>query len=310
MAGDLVEREEWDAMYAPKAAALGGLRQGTKPDCSCGRSRFHMARASQRKRAILGSVGGSIFRAAVAVLCLATPAAAVGDAGVSLGGDALAVGILVLNEHGVGSASLAQPYLDRMVSIVAAQNRWGAARGQYCTSRSTAEAFIRSQAPHYGILSLAAFLAMRESYRLEVIGTVEISMVGGQQYHVISQDAPNLDACRGRTLATNHADDLRFVNRVVLAGRSKLADFTLVETQRPLLTIKKVLTGEAECALIDDAQLAELSHIEGAEGVRSIWDSPKLPPMVVVAFPAAPRAERQEFRQNLPHVCDGDGQSV
>src|SRR5271165_7108782 len=157
-----------------------------------------------------------------------------------------------------------------MVAIAAAQNSWGAARGQYCTSRSIAEAFIRSQAPHYGILSLAAFLAMRQSYRLEVIGTVEVSLVGGQQYHVISQDAASLDACRGRTLATNHADDLRFVNRIVLAGAaSKLSDFTLVETQRPLLTIKKVLTGEAECALIDDAQLAQLPHIEGAEGVRS-----------------------------------------
>ena len=261
-------------------------------------------------QAILRSMGGSIFRAAVAVLCLATPAAAVENVTASLGDDEQAVGIVVLNEHGVGNASLAQPYLDRMVAIAAAQNSWGAARGQYCTSRSIAEAFIRSQAPHYGILSLAAFLAMRESYRLEVIGTVEIPMVGGQQYHVISQVAPSLDACRGRTLATNHADDLRFVNRIVLAGSSKLADFTLVETQRPLLTIKKVLTGEAECALIDDAQLAELSHIEGTEGLRSIWDSPKLPPMVVVAFPAAARAERQEFRKNLSHVCDGDGQSV
>jgi hypothetical protein len=95
-----------------------------------------------------------------------------------------------------------------------------------------------------------------------------------------------------------------------LAGSSKLTDFTLVETQRPLLTIKKVLTGEAECALIDDAQLAELAHIEGAEGIRSIWDSQKLPPMVMVAFPAAPRTERQEFRENLPHVCDGDARSI
>jgi hypothetical protein len=255
-------------------------------------------------------VRGFIFRAAVAALCFAAPAAAVEDLPASRGDDVWSVGIVVLNEHGVGSASLAQPYLDQMVAIAAAQNNWGAARGQYCTSRSAAEAFIRSQAPHYGILSLAAFLAMRQSYRLEVIGTVEVSLVGGQQYHVISQDAGSLDACRGRTLATNHADDLRFVNRIVLAGSSKLTDFTLVETQRPLLTIKKVLTGEAECALIDDAQLAELPHIEGAGSLRSIWDSQKLPPMVVVAFPAAPRAERQEFRKNLSHVCDGDARSI
>jgi hypothetical protein len=255
-------------------------------------------------------VGGSIFCAALAALCLAAPAAGAQDLPASRADDGRGVGILVLNEHGVGNASLAQPYLDQMVAIATAQNNWGAARGQYFTSRSAAEAFIRSQAPHYGILSLAAFLAMRENYHLEVIGTVEVSLLGGQQYHVISRDAANLDACRGRTLATNHADDLRFVNRVVLGGGFKLSDFTLVETQRPLLTIKKLLTGEAQCALVDDAQLAELPHIEGAEGVRSIWDSQKLPPMVVVAFLAAPPAEREAFRKNLPHVCDGDGRSV
>lgn len=254
---------------------------------------------------------GSIFRAALAALCLALPSAGVEDSAASLDDDALGVGIVVLNEQGVGSASLAQPYLDQMVGIAAARNGWGGARGQYCTSRSAAEAFIRSQGPHYGILSLAAFLALRQTYRLQVIGTVEVSSVGGQQYHMISQDEPSLDACRGRTLATNHADDLRFVNRIVLAGAaSKLSDFNLIETQRPLLTIKKVLTGEAECALIDDAQLAELPHIDGAQGLRSIWDSQKLPPMVVVAFPAAPRSERLAFQENLSHLCDGDGRSV
>ena len=255
-------------------------------------------------------IEGYALALVVMVLYLATPAATAEDLPTSRGDDALGVGIVVLNEHGVGNASLSQPYLDQMVAIAATQNNWGAARGQYCTSRSAAEVFIRSQAPHYGIFSLAAFLAMRRSYRLEVIGTVEVSLVGGRQYHVISQEAANLDACRGRTLATNHGDDPRFVNRIVLAGASKLADFTLVETQRPLLTIKKVLTGEAECALIDEAQLAELPHIEGAEGIRSIWNSQELPPMVVVAFPAAPRSEKQEFRKNLPHVCDGDGRGV
>jgi hypothetical protein len=220
------------------------------------------------------------------------------------------VGIVVLNEHGVGNASMAQPYLDQMVAIAAAQNNWGAAHGRYFTSRSAAESFIHSQVPHYGILSLPAFLAMRQTYRLEVVGTVEVSTGGGQQYHVVSRDAATLDACRGRTLATNHADDLRFLNRVVLGGSSTLADFSVVETQRPLLTIKKLLSGEAECALIDDAQLAELHHIDGAAGIRSVWDSQKLPPMVVVAFPVASHREREEFLRNLPHLCDGDGRSV
>src|SRR5215469_9559037 len=117
-------------------------------------------------------IEGYALALVVMVLYLATPAATAEDLPTSRGDDTLGVGIVVLNEHGIGNASLSQPYLDQMVAIAATQNNWGAARGQYCTSRSAAEVFIRSQAPHYGIFSLAAFLAMRRSYRLEVIGTV------------------------------------------------------------------------------------------------------------------------------------------
>jgi hypothetical protein len=243
-------------------------------------------------------------------ICLLMPIAHADDLPTSRVEEGGSVGILVLNEHAIGSASLAQPYLDRISAIAAAQNNWGAAHGQYCTNRETAEAYVRSQAPHYGILSLPAFLAMRKSYHLEVIGSAAVSLVGGRRYYIVTKTAPNLDGCRGNRLATNHADDRRFLEHVVAQGSFKLSEFTLVETTRPMLTIKKLLTGDAECALIDDAQFAELSHIPGAEGARSVWESQKLPPMVVVAFPAAPRAERKEFQRTLTSLCKGEGQSV
>ena len=89
-----------------------------------------------------------------------------------------------------------------------------------------------------------------------------------------------------------------------------MADFTVVQTQRPLQTIKKVINGEAVCALIDDAQLAELAHLDGAAGLRSVWQSAELPPMIVAAFPAAPADERQRFQEHLANLCDNQGQSA
>jgi hypothetical protein len=89
-----------------------------------------------------------------------------------------------------------------------------------------------------------------------------------------------------------------------------LADFTVVQTQRPLQTIKKVINGEAVCALVDDAQLAELPHLEGADGLRPVWQSVELPPMVVTAFPTALAAERQRFQEHLANLCDNEGQSA
>src|SRR5690606_1845431 len=75
-------------------------------------------------------------------------------------------------------------------------------------------------------------------------------------------------------------------------------------------TIKKVIVGEADCALIDDAQLAELGHLEGAADVKAVWASEKLPPMVVAAFPSAPAAEKKALQQSLPKLCEGEGKGV
>jgi len=220
------------------------------------------------------------------------------------------VAILVLKEHGVGSPALAQPYLDRFVALAAEQNGWSAAIGRYYTSRSAAETFVEQQRPHYAILSLASFLAWRNKYNLDVIGQVSVSLVGGKQYYLISKQAADLGGCKGQTLASDHADDPRFIERVVAEGRFKLADFKIVPTQRPLQTIKKVISGESECALIDDAQLADLTHLENVDGVRPIWTSTELPTMVVVAFPSAPTPERRRFQDNLSNVCADDGASA
>ncbi|MGH8469160.1 MAG: hypothetical protein ACREVY_09340 [Gammaproteobacteria bacterium] len=217
------------------------------------------------------------------------------------------VPIVVLKEHGVGNQALAQPYLDRMVALAAKQNGWAGVNGKYFTKRAAAEVFIKAETPHYGILSLSAFLALRRAHQLDVIGKVEVSLAGGRRYYLISETADDLTGCKGRRLATDHADDVRFIDTVVLGGEANLADFTLVPTRRPLQTIRAVLTAEAVCALIDDAQKAQLDHLRSKDGVRTVWEGAELPPMPVVAFPAAPEAERTAFKKKLDGVCEDDG---
>ncbi len=220
------------------------------------------------------------------------------------------VNVLVLKEHGVGGAALAQSYLDRFIALAASQYGWGDARGQYHTTRPAAESYIRDEKPRFGILSLAAFLALRQKHQLEVVGTAIVSRAGGQQYFLISKNAPDLKGCFGKTMATDHADDPKFLERVVSGKQFVLGDFQLVETQRPLQAIKKVLTGESECAIVDDAQMAELPHIEGAEGIRSVWESAKFPSMTLVAFGSTPAAERKKFKDGLSRLCDGEGKTA
>jgi hypothetical protein len=215
--------------------------------------------------------------------------------------------ILVLKEHGVGSPTLAQPYLDRFVASAAKQNNWTDAKGQYYVTRAAAEQFINSQNPHYGIISLSAFLDFRLKYNLEVIGKVSVSLIGGQQYFIVSKTASGLAACKGKKLASDHiANEERFIEKVVARGAFKLSEFDVQPTQRPLQTIKEVLSGNAECALIDDAQQSDLAKVTGGSQLKTVWASEKLPPMVVAAFPTAPTAERLSFQRNFNKVCEAD----
>jgi hypothetical protein len=220
------------------------------------------------------------------------------------------VGILVLKEHGVGSAAQAQPYVDKLVAIAAKQSGWSGAKGSYQTTRTGAEKYITDSKPHYGIFSLAAFLGMKDKQKLEIIGSVTSSRAGGQQYHLISKNASDAAGCKGKTLASDHADDTKFIDNVVFAAKMKLSEFTLSTTTRPIQTIKKVVAGEAECALIDDAQFAELANVEGASGVKSVWKSDKLPPMVIVAFPSASATEKKGFQGAFSKICEGDAKEV
>ena len=98
---------------------------------------------------------------------------------------------------------------------------------------------------------------------MEVLGRVASTLAGGEQYFIVSKTARDLAGCKGHKLASDHFDDARFVERVVARREFTLADFQLVKNQRPLQSLRQVLSGEADCALLDDAQLAELAAPPG-----------------------------------------------
>ncbi|NUP07264.1 MAG: hypothetical protein HOW73_14515 [Polyangiaceae bacterium] len=253
-----------------------------------------------RRRVIATSTREVLKRAAgatlvgAALLTIATASYAGGD-----------VKLIVLKEKGVGSATQAQPFVDKFMAIAAKKNGWSTGKGTYFTERKAAETAMDADKPQFAILSLPAFLSMKEARKLEVIGQVQVSRAGGQEYHLVSKSAKDVAGCKNEKVATDHADDAKFLDRVVAGGAWKVADFKIEHTKRPLQGIQKVIKDEAKCALIDDAQFAELKSVEGGKDLKSVWKSAKLPPMAVVAFPAADKATKDGFKNGLSTLCDG-----
>lgn len=236
-----------------------------------------------------------------AAVSLSAPAEAQADAG--------KVNVLILKENSVGSSSSAQGYVDKLMEVVAAQNGWTGASGTFETTRDKAASFISAQHPDFAILSLAAFLSFDKKHKLEVLGSAEVTGAGERQYHIISASQGDLESCKGKSLAVNLDDDW-FVDHAVSGKDFDLADFKVVRMRRPMQTVKAVTRGEAECALVDDAQLGRLGKVDGGDAVKSVWSSAELPPMVIVAFPSAGAGEKRSFSANLKNVCSGEGKSV
>ncbi len=222
---------------------------------------------------------------------------------------AVDVNMVVLRENATGSASAAQRYIDDLVDAIAKAAGWSSAKGKYFTSRSTAETFIAETKPSFGILSLSAYLAMKSRHDLVALGQADIQDGGGHQFFVISKNQLSLDGCKSKTLGTNHKD-AKFIDNIVSGDAFDLTDFEVEDTRRPVKTLKSVIDGDVECALIDDAQLMELQHLDGGLEVHPVWSSEALPPMVVTAFPGADEGKRKAFTGLLDTVCEGEGKKA
>lgn len=212
-------------------------------------------------------------------------------------------GFVVLREYGAGTPSRAQPYLDQLLAVVAKQNQWPKVSGRYFAERAPALDYVHQEKPDFGIFSLPAFLSLKSSLGLSVVGEVISPKAGGTKYFVVSKHASALDGCKSHPLATTFATDAPFIERVVAHGAFKLSDFTLVGAHRPLEPLKQVLRDEAECALIDDAQLEAARHIEQGSELKPVWQSAELPGMAVVSFARADAAAVAAFKRTLGGLC-------
>lgn len=246
-----------------------------------------------------------------AAALLAAPVATAGAAQLEeAAAPADAVGFVVVRENGSGSASAAQSYLDTLLSGLAKRVGWSGATGKYFTKRSKAVKYIEETKPSFGFLSFGAYLGLRKGHGLTAMGVADASATGGAQYFVISKEHFTLDDCKGKTLATNHSSDARFVDAVISGDAFDLKDFELVETRRPVQTVKAVINGEAQCALIDDAQISALNSIDGGASVRPVWASEAMPAVVVVSFGSASKEQVKTFGDNLESLCEGEGKGA
>lgn len=220
------------------------------------------------------------------------------------------VGFVVVRENGTGSASAAQSYLDTVFSSIAKRNGWTGAVGKYFTKRSKANKYVEETKPSFGFLSFGAYLGMRKAHDLKPVAVADAGAAGGSQFYIVTKNHVTLEQCKGKTLASNHAKDGRFIDAIVSGEDFDLGDFEMVSTRRPVQTIKAVINDEAECALIDDSQLMAMAKVDGGAMLRPVWSSVELPAVIVVSFGSAPKEQVESFTATVEKLCEDEGRAA
>ena len=120
---------------------------------------------------------------------------------------------------------------------------------------------------------------------------------------MVSKTAGSLGDCKGKRLATDHFDDPKFIEKVVAAGAFKPGDFTVVTTKRFGEAGRKIISGDADCALIDDAQLADVIKLDAARQDRV--GQRQAPPHGRGRFPRRPRRREDGLPGQPPQDLPG-----
>ena len=262
---------------------------------------------TMRRDRLVRAVVGSALLVAVT---MASPPARAGDKD------------FVIYAPGFGaSASQAKPYLDKFAALIEQRLGWksGSANLAFLDDAKAVADYIDKQKPGYGLLPPSYFLELscRKVATTPLAAVVGLSSASSSlgKWHVVVKDGTvkDLAGLKGKRLASNHLQDARFVSQVVFAGKVAVdKEFVLKPTNSPITPFKWVDRGEADAALVDDAQLAHMKTLPFGKSLVVVFSSEQLPPVPIVSFDKVSKpADRAALKKAITEMCaSADGKPI
>ena len=210
-----------------------------------------------------------------------------------------------------GSAAQAKPYLDKFFQFIEHKLGWPEKSGTaaFLDDEKSVREYIEKNKPAFALVPPSFYLdlACKKEAVTPLVGVVLANATGVMKFHVVVKKggAKSLDALKGKKLASNHLEDLRFVSNVVFEGKLDAEKhFELVRTGSPVKPFKMVDKGEADAALIADDQLAHMKTLPFGQNLEVVYSSPALPQAPVIAFDNTVKpAEREQLKKTLLEMC-------
>jgi ABC-type phosphate/phosphonate transport system substrate-binding protein len=208
-----------------------------------------------------------------------------------------------------GDPETAKPYIDKFAQQLDSALGWpaGSSKGTFFVTRKEAVAGIDATKPGFAVVEPSLYFDLRKTHKAEALAQVDSPDLNSPKYSVVVKNPAykSLADLAGKKLWTTLADSPKYLGSVVLDGKGAAETrFALKGVGIYTKAVRAVIRGEADATLLNDQQLAEAKKMEGGADLRVIYESPALPPLLVVSLDAAlGDAEAKKLTKTLLSIC-------
>lgn len=198
-----------------------------------------------------------------------------------------------------GDSASAAPYIAKFNAYIEEALKWpkGSLKGVFFNDKRDVAAYIKSTRPGLGVLEPPLYFELRGAEKLTVLAQLESKDLVSTKLHLVVKDPAltSLDKLKGKKLWTLLVESPAYLSKIVLGGKvDATKHFVLKRIGVAGKGVRAVLRGEADATILDDDQLAAAKKMEGGDKLRSIYDSPALPALPLVAFGTSLPAKDQK----------------
>lgn len=209
-----------------------------------------------------------------------------------------------------GDTAAAKPYVDRFARHLEMVMGWPTQTsvGTFFASRKEALAALEQTKPGFAVVEPSLYFELRARRQAVVLAQVVSRDLNSPQLVVVAKDPAikTLGDLTGKRLFTQLADSGKYLSNVVFDAKGPAAErLQLKQVGIVQKGVRAVLRGEADATVLDPEQLAEAKKLDGGEALRTIYTSPQLPGLLVVAF--AHLSDAKKLGTSLIGMCATGG---
>lgn len=211
-----------------------------------------------------------------------------------------------------GTKELATPYLTQFAQHVSAECGWPnqSMRPDFLITPNEVLDVLAKRKPDFAVLEPFLFYELQRAHKLKniqpVATVVSKELVYKQLYLVVSSPSlQTLADLRGKKIASSLKAFSTYLNEVVFENKLNVEnDLQIVPVRNLTKAIRWVVEGKVDGVLIDELQQRHMKEIQGGSGLRAIYKTKELPPMVVIAFTSQMKTpDRNCLSRTLSNMC-------